>query len=52
MVKILRKSEENYEAPCPKFSGFLAKNRYFVIFALKMLKMEFKFKYKILITNF
>ena len=29
----------------------LAKNRYFVIIAFKMLGMEFKFKYAILITN-
>ena len=29
----------------------LAKNQYFVVIALKMLKMEFKFMYTILITK-
>ena len=29
----------------------LAKDRYFVAIAFKMLKMEFKFKYTILITK-
>ena len=29
----------------------LAKNRYFVVIAFKMLKMEFKFKYTVLITK-
>ena len=51
MAKILRKSYENHKAQFPKLSLLLAKNQYFVILAFKMLKLEFKFKYPILITN-
>ena len=51
MIKVLRESLENQEAQFPKFSVLLAKNRYFVVIAFKMLKMEFKFMYTILITK-
>ena len=50
MAKILTKSYENQEAEFPKFSVILVTNRYFVVIAFKMLKMEFNFKYTILIT--
>ena len=51
MVKILRKSYEKItRLNFQKLVFLLAKNRIFVIIAFKMLKMEFKFKNKILIT--
>ena len=43
MVKILSNSQN--------LLFLLAKNRYLVVIAFKMLKMEFKVKYKILITK-
>ena len=43
MAKILRQSLKNNEAQFPKFCVFIARNRYFVIIAFKMLKIEFKF---------
>jgi len=52
MINILRKSYEHHKAQFPKYSVFLlAKNRYFVVIAFKMLKVEFKFKYTILLTK-
>ena len=51
MGKILRKSYENHKAQFPKLSVFIGQNRYFVIITFKILKMEFKFNYTILITN-
>ena len=47
MVKILRKSRGSIS----KIKCFIDQNRYFVVIAFKMLKMEFKFKYTILITK-
>ena len=46
MAKISRKSQENHnEAQFPKLSVFVGqKNRYFVIIAFKMLKLELKFE--------
>ena len=51
MVKILRKSKENHEAPFRKFSVFIGHKSIFRLIAFKILKMEFKVKYKILITK-
>ena len=51
MAKILRKFLENRDAQFPKVSVFIGQSRYFVIIAFKMLEMEFKIKYKILIAN-
>ena len=51
MVKILRKSYENQEVQFPKCSGFIGKKLTFRHYCIQMLKMEFKFKYTILITN-
>ena len=51
MVKILRTSYESHEAQFLKFSVFIGQNRYFVVIAFKMLKMECKFKYTILLTK-
>ena len=45
MVKISRKSLENREAQFTKLSVFHAKNQYFVLIAIKMLFMEFKFEH-------
>ena len=47
MVKIFRKSLENHQ----KLVFLLTNNRHFVVIALKMFKMEFKFKYTILMMK-
>ena len=44
MVKITRLNFQN-------LMSLLTKNKYFVVISFNMLKMEFKFKYKILITK-
>ena len=46
MVKILRKLKKIKRLNFQHLVFLLAKNLYFVIIALKMLKMEFKFKLK------
>ena len=55
MVKILRKSYENFKKITrlnfQNLMFLMVKNRYFVVVAFKMLKMEFKFKHTILITK-
>ena len=51
MVKIIRKSEENHEARFQNFTFLMAKNRYFVVIAFKLPKMEFKFKYTVIIMK-
>ena len=49
MVKSLRTSnlKKNTRLNFQNLVFLLAKNRYFVVIAFKMLKMEFKFKYTI-----
>ena len=51
MVKILRKSSENHGAQAQHLLFLLAKTRYFYAIAFKMLKIELKFKFMILITK-
>ena len=46
MAKILRKSQENHKAQFPELNVLLAKNRHYVIITFKMLKTDFKSKYK------
>ena len=51
MVKILRNLEKITRLNFQNLVFLLAKNQYFVVIALKMLKMEFKFKHAILLTK-
>ena len=51
MVKILSKFLKNHEAQVPKFSVFIGQKSIFRRYSFKVLKMEFKFKCTILITN-
>ena len=51
MVKILENLKKITRLSFQNLVFLLAKNRYFVIIAFKMLKMEFKFKCAILVTN-
>ena len=54
MVKILRKSQgsiSKIECFHRYFVVSLVNNRYFVVIAFKVLKMEFKFKCTVLITK-
>ena len=51
MVKILKNHKKITRLNFQKLLLLLAKNRYFVAIAFKIFKMEFKFKYTILITK-
>jgi len=51
MVKILRNRKKIARLNFQNLVFLSAKIRYFVIIAFKVLKMEFKFKYTILLTN-
>ena len=51
MVKILRKSSEITRLNFQNLVFLLVKNQYFVVVAFKMLKVEFNFRYTILITK-
>ena len=51
MVKIVRKREKITRVNFQNLVFLLANNRYFVLIAFKMLRMEFIFKYTILITK-
>ena len=52
MIKILKNIKKITMLNFQNLVFLLAKNRYFVVIAFKNLKMEFKFKYTILITNY
>ena len=51
MVKILRNLKKMKRLNFHKLVFLLAKNRYFVVIAFKIFKMEFKVLYAILITK-
>ena len=51
MVKILRNRKKNTRLNFHNLMFLLAKNRYFVVIAFKILKMEFTFTYTLSITT-
>ena len=51
MVKILQNRKKIIRLNFHNLVLLLTKNRYFVVIEFKMLKVEFKFKYTILITK-